>query len=82
MRRRRASGPVPEAQHPFLLTFRHALVDLVRIGAQALSAGVRLRVHLKARNALCPDLARWVEVILEDMAELDDVVVPVVRAIG
>ena len=43
-------GSVPKPLHPYLVSFRHALVDLPRIHDDALSADIRLGAHLKALN--------------------------------
>jgi predicted transposase YdaD len=40
-------GPVPEPLRPYLVSFRHALVDLAHIDDDALSADPRLRAYLK-----------------------------------
>ena len=64
-------GSVPKPQHPYLVSFRHALVDLPRIHDDALSADIRLGAHLKAlKYARRKDLAERIRVIL--LPELED----------
>jgi hypothetical protein len=64
-------GSVPKPLHPYLVSFRHALVDLPRIHDDALSADIRLGAHLKAlKYARRKDLAERIRVIL--LPELED----------
>ena len=64
-------GSVPKTLHPYLVSFRHALVDLPRIHDDALSADIRLGAHLKAlKYARRKDLAERIRVIL--LPELED----------
>jgi predicted transposase YdaD len=64
-------GSVPKPLHPYLLSFRHALVDLPRIPDDALSADIRLGAYLKAlKYARRKDLAERIGVIL--LPELED----------
>jgi hypothetical protein len=64
-------GSVPKPLHPYLVSFRHALVDLPRIHDDALSADIRLGAHLRAlKYARRKDLAERISVIL--MPELED----------
>jgi predicted transposase/invertase (TIGR01784 family) len=58
-------GKVPESLRPYLLSFRHALVDLAQIQDRALSADLRLRAYLQALKYIQrQDLPHHLEVIL------------------
>lgn len=58
-------GKVPEALRPYLVSFRHALVDLAQIQDDALSADLRLRAYLQALKYIQrQDLPQHLEVIL------------------
>lgn len=60
-------GPVADPLRPYLVTFRHALVDLARIDDSALSQHLRLRAFLKAlKYILRGDLAEHLESLLDD----------------
>jgi hypothetical protein len=64
-------GSVPKPLQPYLVSFRHALVDLPRIPDDALSADIRLGAYLKAlKYARRKDLAERISLIL--MPELED----------
>ena len=69
---------------PFLPSFRHALVDLVRIDDEALSQHIRLRAFLKAlKYVLRPDLPERIDIVLAEAADLDVVdVVLILTYIG
>jgi hypothetical protein len=63
-------GAVPESMRPYLVSYRHALVDLVSINDAELSAHLRLRAFLKALKyglrRLIPDreetvMVRWTD---------------------
>jgi predicted transposase YdaD len=65
-------GNVPKPLHPYLVSFRHALVDLPRIDDDALSADTRLSAYLKAlKYGRRKDLPERIEVIM--MPTLEDV---------
>jgi predicted transposase YdaD len=58
-------GKVPESLRPYLVSFRHALVDLAQIHDDALSADLRLRAYLRALKYIQrQDLPQHLEVIL------------------
>jgi hypothetical protein len=58
-------GEVPESLRPYLVSFRHALVDLAQIQDGALSADLRLRAYLQALKYIQrQDLPHHLEVIL------------------
>jgi predicted transposase/invertase (TIGR01784 family) len=58
-------GKVPESLRPYLVSFRHALIDLAQIHDGALSADLRLRAYLQALKYIQrPDLPQHLEVIL------------------
>ena len=60
-------GPVADPLRPYLVTFRHALVDLACIDDSALSQHLRLRAFLKAlKYILRSDLVECLESLLED----------------
>src|SRR5207244_2209482 len=64
-------GSAPEALRPYLVSFRHALVDLKHIDDHALSTDPRLRGYLKVMKYVQhPDLPERLEIIL--MPELPD----------
>jgi len=66
-------GNVPEPLHPYLVSFRHALVDLARINDGALSADARLGAYLKVlKYSRRQDLAEHLRVILVPvLADMD-----------
>jgi predicted transposase YdaD len=66
-------GSVPKPLHPYLVSFRHALVDLPRIEDDALSADTRLGAYLKAlKYGRRNDLPQRIEVILvPKLADVD-----------
>jgi predicted transposase YdaD len=65
-------GSVPKPLHPYLVSFRHALVDLPRIEDDALSADTRLGAYLKAlKYGRRKDLPQRIEVIM--VPKLEDV---------
>jgi hypothetical protein len=66
-------GSVPKPMHPYLVSFRHALVDLPRIEDDALSADTRLGAYLKAlKYGRRNDLRQRIEVILvPKLADVD-----------
>jgi predicted transposase YdaD len=66
-------GSVPKPLHPYLVSFRHALVDLPRIQDDALSADTRLGAYLKAlKYGRRKDLPQRIEVILvPKLADVD-----------
>lgn len=65
-------GRVADSLRPYLVTFRHALVDLARIDDRALSQHLRLRAFLKAlKYILRADLAEHLESVLADALALD-----------
>ena len=67
-------GRVPEPLRPYLVSFRHALVDLARIEDDALSRHVRLRAFLKALKYIQRwDLAKRIDSLMADAAELKSV---------
>jgi predicted transposase/invertase (TIGR01784 family) len=67
-------GRVPEPLRPYLVSFRHVLVDLARIEDDALSRHVRLRAFLKALKYIQrSDLAERIDILLADSAELESV---------
>jgi Putative transposase, YhgA-like len=60
-------GPVADPLRPYLVTFRHALVDLARIDDSALSQHLRVRAFLKAlKYILRGDLLEHLESLLVD----------------
>jgi len=64
-------GELPSAMTAFLPSFRHALVDLSRVGDDALSTQVRLRAFLKAlKYSRRKDLALRIDVVLAEAPEL------------
>lgn len=66
-------GAVPKALRPYLLSFRHALVDLAQTDDPALSTQARLRAFLKAlKYCRHPDLPRLLDILLAEAAELTD----------
>jgi len=77
-------GAVPEPLRPYMISFRHALVDFARIEDHALSAHIRLRAFLKAlKYVLRPDLPERLEVLLAEGAQLPIVdVVEILAYIG
>ena len=65
-------GSVADPLRPYLVTFRHALVDLARIDDRALSQHLRLRTFLKALKYIWwPDLPEYVLRVLADAPALD-----------
>jgi predicted transposase YdaD len=66
-------GSVPEPLRPYLVSFRHVLVDLPRIRDDALSSDTRLSAYLKAmKYARRQDLAKRLAVILvPELADMD-----------
>jgi predicted transposase/invertase (TIGR01784 family) len=66
-------GSVPEALRPYLVSFRHALVDLPRIHDGALSADTRLGAYLKVlKYSRRRDLAEHLRMILvPELADMD-----------
>jgi predicted transposase YdaD len=66
-------GSVPEPLRPYLVSFRHVLVDLPRIRDDALSIDTRLGAYLKAlKYARRRDLAERLAVILvPELADMD-----------
>jgi predicted transposase/invertase (TIGR01784 family) len=65
-------GRVPEALRPYLMSFRHALVDLARIDDGALSRHVRLRAFLKALKYIQrQDLAERIDIVLAEAPALE-----------
>lgn len=65
-------GRVASPLRPYLVSFRHALVDLARIDDHALSQHLRLRAFLKAlKYILRADLAEHLESLLADAPDLD-----------
>jgi hypothetical protein len=66
-------GGVPEPLRPYLVSFRHVLVDLPCIRDDALSADTRLSAYLKAmKYARRQDLAKRLAVILvPELADMD-----------
>jgi len=66
-------GDVPESLHPYLPSFRHALVDLTTLDDGALSAEVRLRAFLKAlKYRRRWDLDECVAIVLAEAPVLDE----------
>jgi hypothetical protein len=66
-------GNVPESLRPYLVSFRHALVDLAQIQDGALSADLRLRAYLQALKYIQrQDLAHHLEVILVPQLSIMD----------
>jgi predicted transposase/invertase (TIGR01784 family) len=58
-------GDVPQALRPYLVSFRHALVDLAAIEDGALSADIRLAAYLNAmKYAQRADLPEHLQIIL------------------
>jgi hypothetical protein len=58
-------GEVPQALRPYLVSFRHALVDLATIDDGALSADIRLAAYLNAmKYAQRADLPEHLQIIL------------------
>lgn len=66
-------GSVPEPLRPYLVSFRHVLVDLPHIRDEALSIDTRLGAYLKAlKYARRQDLAEHLAVILvPELADMD-----------
>jgi predicted transposase/invertase (TIGR01784 family) len=65
-------GAVPESLRPYLVSFRHALVDFASIDDAALSAHLRLRAFLKAlKYALRRDLPERIDVLLAEAPALE-----------
>jgi predicted transposase/invertase (TIGR01784 family) len=57
-------GNVPKSLHPYLLSFRHALVDLAKIKDHKLSADLRLSAYLKTMKYVQrPELPQRLESI-------------------
>lgn len=66
-------GTVPESLRPYLISFRHALVDLAQIEDSALSAHFRLRSFLRAlKYVQRKDLSNLFERLLLDAEALDN----------
>ena len=66
-------GSVPAALGPYLPSFRHALVDLAKVGDQALSTEVRLRAFLKAlKYSRRSDLPDCIGILLAEAPALDE----------
>jgi len=66
-------GAVPLAMTPYLPSFRHALVDLPRVGDLALSTEVRLRAFLKALKYIRRvDLSDRIDILLAEAPALDE----------
>jgi hypothetical protein len=66
-------GAVPPAMTPYLPSFRHALVDLPRVGDLALSTEVRLRAFLKALKYIRRvDLSDRIDILLAEAPVLDE----------
>jgi hypothetical protein len=64
-------GAVPESMRPYLVSYRHALVDLVSINDAELSAHLRLRAFLKAlKYGLRRDLPERMDVVLAEATGL------------
>jgi hypothetical protein len=64
-------GEVPTAMTAHLPSFRHSLVDLSRMGDDALSTQVRLRAFLKAlKYSRRKDLALRIDVVLVEAPAL------------
>ena len=60
-------GTVPEPLRPYMISFRHALVDFAAIEDNALSTHIRLQAFLKAlKYILRRDLAERLEVVLAE----------------
>jgi predicted transposase YdaD len=60
-------GTVPAPLSPYLPSFRHALVDLARVGDLALSTEVRLRAFLKAlKYSRRSDLPDCIDILLAE----------------
>ena len=65
-------GTVSDSLRPYLITFRHALVDLARIDDDALSQHLHLRAFLKAlKYVLRADLLEHLDAVLADALSLD-----------
>lgn len=77
-------GPVPGPLRPYLPSFRHVLVDLMRIDDEALSQHIRLRAFLKAlKYVLRTDLPESIDIVLAEAPDLDVVdVVLILTYIG
>ena len=77
-------GTVPGPLRPYMVSFRHALIDFARIEDNALSAHMRLRAFLKAlKYILRSDLAERLEAVLAEGAQLPLVdVVQILAYIG
>lgn len=77
-------GTVPGPLRPYMISFRHALVDFARTEDNALSAHVRLRAFLKAlKCVLRPDLPERLELLLAEGSQLPIVdVVQILAYIG
>ena len=77
-------GAVPGPLRPYMISFRHALVDFAAIEDNALSTHLRLQTFLKAlKYILRRDLAERLEVVLAEGARLPIVdVVQILAYIG
>jgi len=77
-------GAVPGPLRPYMISFRHALVDFAAIEDNALSKHLRLRTFLKAlKYILRRDLVERLEVVLAEGARLSIVdVVQILAYIG
>jgi len=66
-------GAVPASLSPYLPSFRHALVDLARVGDLDLSTEVRLRAFLKAlKYSRRVDLSDRIDTLLAEAPALDE----------
>ena len=66
-------GAVPAQLSPYLPSFRHALVDLARVGDLALSTEVRLRAFLKAlKYSRRSDLPDCIDILLAEAPVLQE----------
>jgi predicted transposase/invertase (TIGR01784 family) len=66
-------GPVQEDLRPYLLSFRHALVDLARMDDEALSGEARLRAFLKAlKYGRRRDLPDRLDIVLAEAPMLSE----------
>ena len=75
---------IPEPLRPFMVSFRHALVDFANIEDSALSDQIRLRAYLKAlKYVLRRDLPERLDVLLAEGPQLPIVdVVQILAYIG